>query len=354
MNIQQVIDKLKNDKENNIPDRFPCRAIMVKNISQYIELIDKLRQIPNVESVSSELIFRGDDVFPNYEALIDFLNKNNDKWLILTGVSEYLRLFSKNEAQKSRFGKLWLKTFPADTTKGRIIIPLLDCAPYWYDKELHLMRDLRVKECYFDCAENEAQEKLKLTVFSGEFQDNKDSLAKSSRRVLVGLKAFYDYWSNPAANIKELALITGRISYVSPQDGDITLRVVKDTLSFLHENMQRAENLTAENCDEAMQKVLFNSALAGKNLDEAILDALNIASFNAKDVCAKWQNLSVTEKRLAGLWLKLHEDDSYLHYIAVGAKMLEHLGVCRIAVFRLFPRRKTHFFKLCLHFGSVC
>lgn len=320
MDIQQVIDKLKNDKENNLPDRFPCRAVMVKNISQYIELIDKLRQIQNVEIVSSELIFRGDDVFPNYEALIGFSNKNNDKWLILTGVSEYLRLFSKNEAKKLRFGKLWLKNFPADTTRGRIIIPLWDCVSYWYDKELRLMNDLRVKECYFDCTENAVSENFKMTVFSGEFQDHKDSLAKINRLVLVGMKAFYDYWANPAVNIKELALITDRIDSVSPQDGGITVRVVKDTLSFLRENILGAENLTTENCDEAMQKVLFNSALVGKNLDEAILDALNIASFNAKDVCAKWQSMSVTEKKLAMFWLKLHKDESYLHYIATGAK----------------------------------
>lgn len=35
MTISQVIDKLNKEKQEGIPSRFPCRAIMVKNVKQY-------------------------------------------------------------------------------------------------------------------------------------------------------------------------------------------------------------------------------------------------------------------------------------------------------------------------------
>lgn len=44
MTISQVIDKLNKEKQEGIPSRFPCRAIMVKNVQQYCELLSELQK----------------------------------------------------------------------------------------------------------------------------------------------------------------------------------------------------------------------------------------------------------------------------------------------------------------------
>lgn len=108
MTVDQVIDTLKLEKQQRVPSRFPCRAIMVGNIAEYCDLLEKLKTIPNVEVVPSDVLFSSADVLPAYDSLMDFQYK--DKWLILPGVSEYLRLFpevrpSVNALQSS--GAIW-------------------------------------------------------------------------------------------------------------------------------------------------------------------------------------------------------------------------------------------------------
>ena len=105
MTVDQVIDTLKLEKQQRVPSRFPCRAIMVGNIAEYCDLLEKLKTIPNVEVVPSDVLFSSADVLPAYDSLMD--SQYKDKWLILPGVSEYLRLFSRGETQRQRFTKLW-------------------------------------------------------------------------------------------------------------------------------------------------------------------------------------------------------------------------------------------------------
>ena len=53
MTVDQVIDTLKLEKQQRVPSRFPCRAIMVGNIAEYCDLLEKLKTIPNVEVVQN-------------------------------------------------------------------------------------------------------------------------------------------------------------------------------------------------------------------------------------------------------------------------------------------------------------
>lgn len=57
MTVDQVIDTLKLEKQQRVPSRFPCRAIMVGNIAEYCDLLEKLKTIPNVEVVPSDVLF---------------------------------------------------------------------------------------------------------------------------------------------------------------------------------------------------------------------------------------------------------------------------------------------------------
>lgn len=71
MTVDQVIDTLKLEKQQRVPSRFPCRAIMVGNIAEYCDLLEKLKTIPNVEVVPSDVLFSSADVLPAYDSLMD-------------------------------------------------------------------------------------------------------------------------------------------------------------------------------------------------------------------------------------------------------------------------------------------
>ena len=100
MTMDQAIEQLKDEQQKKLQHRFSCRAIMVRNISDYCELLKELRLMNGVEFVPSSVLFSGSDVMPRYENLT--APQYEGKWLVLTGVSEYLRLFCKNEAETQR------------------------------------------------------------------------------------------------------------------------------------------------------------------------------------------------------------------------------------------------------------
>ena len=86
MTIQSVVEGFQKEKQENVKSRFPCRAIMVKNVAQYCELLSELKKISDIRMVHSSELFSNVDVMPRYENLKSA--KYQNEWLILTGVSE--------------------------------------------------------------------------------------------------------------------------------------------------------------------------------------------------------------------------------------------------------------------------
>ena len=338
MTIDQIISELVREKQNGITSRFPCRAIMVKNIEQYRELLSKLNKIPDISVVSSEDLFSSADVMPRYENLKD--SKYRDRWLILPGVSEYLRLFSKSEADTQRFAKLWSSQVPA-TNKGRIIIPLWGSEAQWHDKALHLCEDIRQEEFYIDCVdENADEQQVNLVVLSGEFEQYIFQLSTQNGHMCIGLREWYEYWAEPLGIREDQILLTKRYASIQPTAGNITIRVIKDSFTFIRESLAGAHILTEENCPKQAQSLLFDLALHGGTLDKAILAALNFASFSDVDIMSKWKAMAVGEKQLVVLWVKQHQDDTYLcHCVLASSALSEIEGHVLHDIFALYNSR---------------
>lgn len=93
MTINEVVSVLQKEKLNNLPSRFPCRAIMVKTVEQYCQLLSELKKISDIRVVKSSEIFSSADVMPQYSNLTSATY--HDDWVILTGVSEYLSSLKK-------------------------------------------------------------------------------------------------------------------------------------------------------------------------------------------------------------------------------------------------------------------
>lgn len=314
MTIDQVYNKFNAERTTAelSPCRIPVRVIMVSNVKRYRELVNKLRQIPDVSLVSASELFSAPDIMPRYENLNNTVYQS--KWVILTGVSEYLRLFSHNEADTARLKKLISHQVPVSSI-GRIIIPLWGCEALWQDSTLRLMSDERMKDYYFDCtSDSDEEQKLTITVFSAQFREFKEKLIKPNIPLFDNLQEWYEFWSNGEANITEYILISGRSHLIQPTNGTITVHVVQDTLSFIQENLGGGEVLNAENCPIEVQNEFFEQALYHKSLDEAILSCLNISGFQALDIMGKWSTLSDDRKELVRLWYRLHPNNTYLSH----------------------------------------
>lgn len=309
MAIQEVVRSLQLEKRQGVESRFPCRAIMVKTIDQYCTLLEELKKISECEVVPTEVLFSSYDVMPDYEQLKD--PEYRDKWIILTGVSEYLRLFSKSEAENGRFASLWHHQVSSES-KGRILIPLWGCWVQWNDTSLNLTSDIRQDDFFMDCTDNDDEPEMDLLVLSGRLESHVSKLEAQQRMLFVGLKEWFGYWENPKRNKTEFLLVTKRSQRVIPAGGSISVRVNNDMLSLIRENLSGAEILDTGNCTEEMQHELIDYALDGSTLDEALLVILNLSRFSGKDIMGKWWTLSDAHKRFVALWLKLHPDNTYL------------------------------------------
>ena len=257
MTVQEVLEKLKNEKQQQVPARFHCRAIMVDDIHQYKELLMLLKSLPDTKVVSIDILFSGDDVMPNYEKLVS--DEYQNEWLILPGVSEYLRLFHTSEESAQRFGSLWHHQFDASST-GRILVPLWGCKSLWYDSSLHLNDDKRQVEDCFDCSSvTETVQQLRIQVLSNIFEQYVDQLALKGRTIFHGLREWYESWYNPKDDLVDQLLLTNRYKSVKPTEGVVSVRVIRDTLTFLQEKFQAVEQLTNDNCPFEAQKCLFKA-----------------------------------------------------------------------------------------------
>lgn len=321
MIIKETISELKKERENNLPSRFQCRAIMVKTIKQYCLLLCELKKICD-KVITADEIFLSKDVMPGYLNLS--APSYQDKWVILTGVSEYLRLFSKKEATDKRFTGLWFKQAPANSP-GRIIIPLWGCEPQWFDHAINLNSDPRQTDFYYDCTDDEQQnqnqdqdqdqeQEMNLLVLADVFEKHISEFKKDNNRLFVGLKQFFEYWQNPNESNTQFVLATKHFNSVASTLGTINVRVCSDFLSFIQKEMSGSEYLTHDNCTEEMQLELFKYALQGECLDDSLLKILNVASFSGIDIMTKWNNLSIGHKKFVKLWFQIHPDNSYLSY----------------------------------------
>ena len=327
MTIKKLVAMFQKEKQEEVPSRFPCRAVMVRNVEEYCALLYELKKINDIRVVQTSELFSNIDVMPRYSNLM--VSKYQDEWLILTGVSEYLRLFSKKEEEDGRFASLWGYQAPA-SSKGRIIIPLWGCEAQWFDSKLKLNRDLRQQEFFFDCSSHEAvDQKMNLLILSGAFEQYVAKLDAIQGDLKIGLQDWFDYWTAPSPESTNFVLLTKRCNTIKPiDDGTISIRVITDTFSFVREHMEGAEILANFGYTEDMLDELLDYALKGKNLDQALLSILNVATFSGVDIMGKWKTMSMNHKRFVSLWFSLHQDGSYTCHCFNQAKGVSDIENC--------------------------
>ena len=323
MNVDQVINKLIVEKQNNLASRFPCRAIMVRNIKDYCDLLEKLRSIPGIEFVTSDALFSGVDVLPRYENITS--SEYRSKWYVLPGVSEYLRLFCNNEATTRRFTKLWKYQAPSSSV-SRIIIPLWGCQSQWFDKALHFTDDIRQQDYFFNCTDTyDTDQRMRLIVLAESLKDNMGCFNTKTDQKIDRLKAWYEYWSNPDPDVTDFTLITARINAIQPSDGNITVQVMRNKLSFIKSVLAGGKKLSEDICPEEAQDCLLEYSSRDQSVEQAILSSLNIKAFQATDVMSRWEILSIGQKQLVRLWYYLNPDESYLSQCFHNTKSQTHV-----------------------------
>lgn len=308
MKLYDCIDSLKEEKTRKADCRFPCRVILLHTREDYRAAISSLKMLCD-RTVTPEELFAGADLMPGYDKLINQLKPG--EWLLLPGVSEYLRLFYKSEKVSGRFAKLW-HSIVDSTNTSRIIIPLWNCDALWHDNALGFQTDQRQDDYIFDVDNYPSSpEKMNILVFSSVFEEYIGTLS-GKFSLIVGLREWYERISDEEKPFEDYCLLTKQVRTITSVAGDITIRVINDTFGFIRENLQDGHRLTEEYCVNGVLDELFEESLTNISVNEAILHRLNVLSFDSVSITSDWVGMPESKRQLIKLWYHLNPDESYL------------------------------------------
>lgn len=308
MQIKECISQLLDEKQKKLSCRFPCRAILVNSRQDYRQLMNELAAVCD-RTANADDLMPGVDVMPQYDLLLEKVK--SDEWLLLPGVSEYLRLFRKSELRSERFRKLWHSILDAED-KRRIIIPLWNCEAIWNDPAMGFCADVRQDNYVFHIDELEdAVEKMDVLVFSASFEEYIGQLNRKFS-LMFGLREWYEHLCDSDGMPESYCLLTKQVRSIEPVVGDVTIRLIKDTYSFVRENLNNGAKLTQADCSDEMLRVLMPEAIKGISLDKAILNCFNTVRFDGISVMNDWAKMNAGQRELLRLWYRLNPDSSYL------------------------------------------
>lgn len=308
MKLFECINSLQKERKQKIPCRFPCRGILLHSREDYQSAIVELKSLCD-RTVSPEELFSGADLMPAYDKILDVTKPG--EWLLLPGISEYLRLFYKSEQKSGRLAKLWHSIVDASNT-GRVIIPLWNCDALWHDNSLGFQTDKR-QEDYIYNIDNDAPapEKMNILVFSSAFEEYISQIS-GKFSLIVGLQKWYERMLEDTTPFEDYCLLTKQTRSITPVAGDITIRLIRDTFTFVRENLQNGHILKEADCQGGILDELFEESLKNVSVNEAILHRFNVLFFDSDSIMSKWNCMSDSKKQLIKLWYHLNPDSSYL------------------------------------------
>lgn len=308
MKLFECINSLKEEKTQKMACRFPCRVILLHSREDYLSAVLSLKTLCD-RTVSPEELFSGADLMPTYDKVLDVAEPG--EWLLLPGVSEYLRLFYKSEQKSGRLAKLWHSIVDASNT-GRVIIPLWNCDALWHDNSLGFRMDERQEDYVYNIGNDDLMpEKMSILVFSSVFEEYISQLS-GKFSLIVGLREWYERMIEDTKPFQDYCLLTKQTRFITPVDGDITIRVISDTFTFVRENLQGGHVLKEADCQDDILNELFEESLKNMSVNDAILHRFNVLSFDENSIISKWNGISDSKKQLIKLWYRLNPDSTYL------------------------------------------
>lgn len=310
MELFECLRMLKEEKMGKTECRFPCRVLLLHSREDYLSALSSLRTLCD-RTISPDELFTGADVMPAYHKVLQTIQPG--EWVLLPGVSDYLRLFHKCEQQSGRFTKLWHSIVDATNT-SRVILPLWNCDALWYDASLGFQSDIRQNDYVFSIdstVDEQEAEKMYIRVFSAAFEGYIHQLG-SKFSLIIGLREWYERMASDNPPFSGYCLLTRQTDSITPVTGAITIQLIHDAFAFVRENLQDGHVLQEADCTAEVLEELFAESLQNPSVHDAILHIFNLQTFDSDPILARWNTLPTGQKQLVKLWYHLYPDDSYL------------------------------------------
>jgi hypothetical protein len=303
LTVKQITERIEIQKATE--DRWPTRLIFAHTLDSYKELVAALRNVCDVSvSLADEKFTTGDDILPNFNRLTKFFGEHEGKAILVTDISEYLRIcISKETSNDGGFKGIWERV-GAVTSKTKIIIPLFNCETL-FDRVIPTINE-RQADNIWSLARQSGNAEFSLSLYSPDFENSLTADATGFRNWLLSWSYF---WTEKTA----CSVVTKLNRYAEEQYGDVSLKIVNDPFLYATELASDGYHLKKEWFDDWV--FIAGKLNQGEAFAELIKRELRITDFDFLMLASRWHSLSEIERQYIWIWYRLYPYESYADYV---------------------------------------
>jgi len=311
VNDNELFRFIQNDTENT---RFTSRIIFVDNLDKYNSIVNGLcSKADMVVHLSDTDICRGADTIPDFCVVREKLDNLKDKFVVVPGIGEYLRLGERVE--KSTADLYSIINRHVHST-GRVWFPVFSAKNLFVDIVGELNPERFTDYIFeYDCEPTN----FEVTVFSKAFENENNTFDAH------GIRAWLSMWDSQCVK-SAMSFTTKNAKSIRPQNGRYSLSVVNDPFDYIKNSVGTTNSRLKKELgtDEQWASLAKFVPLSNNRLDTLINSALNQISFDPYSVLRNW---NTANKWLFSLWYKLglNLESDYISLSVLGAKNIDDL-----------------------------
>ncbi|GHV42557.1 hypothetical protein FACS189490_11790 [Clostridia bacterium] len=334
MTINDAVSRVTDTRQT--PGRFPARVIFVRNFSDYIKLVNELRQVCDV--TLDIAAYTKTDLVPNFSELGKEMATHSGKQILLLSIGEYLRLCIKYElsANGGGFKSIWEEIQPTGLTT-KYIIPMFGCREL-FDQLVPIINE-RQTDFVWEITETNHESEYELTVYAAQEFDG------AVQADANGLKEWFDNWTTFLSDTtrSRFSVLTKRWNNASVSLGNFKVEIVDDAFGYTASLVTDGSRLRKDFGNADFWTEVAKRVRPHEQFSVTIKGILNIGhEFDPVPVLARLNSLTATEQQLFLLWYKLYPNEDYCSSIISRLTTSEEIpSALRDGIFSMSSISKT-------------
>ncbi len=303
--FQEILDFVSEDHDEN---RFVARVFFVNDISMYFDLVKELANKADLTiRLSDDRFCKGEDTVPDLKAVIEVLDNNPDKNILLPHIAEYLRVGEAIERNSLCIHSI-LNRHVHST--ARVWLPIFSAKSLFQSVVGHLDEE-RFTNSVIEIEDSNAEASaFRALAYSSAFAKQKSVVDAK------GLREWLKLWDD--FKIKSgMSFATRQIRQITQSSGEYELSIVQDPYTYLCSMFKEGSSKPEKKIgtDEEWAS-LIPYVKRGDTFEKAILNKLNELSFDPKRILGNWIHNSDNEKWCLFVWYKsgLNISTNYLSF----------------------------------------
>ena len=304
MTLDDILQKA--ETERKIKSRFPVRVIFCDSFIAYKELVSRLKGecdlCWNIGEFCSE---KYPDRYPRFRKLTEKIEANKDKHILLLSVGEYLRMASHIEVRsnsQSQFYSLWSRMESVDSMT-RIFVPIFSAKEY-FNRAVGPL-DERQKDFLWTLEDDDGKS-YSITVYSEKFAQT-----LSEGNFATGVCEWLKDWTQLIEKSPAM-IVTSQIDNWEQTYDKVSIETVRNPYDFLRNLDVAIETVKQETSPDDFWADLAVRTSKTKSINNAILEVLNLKSFDSIAIVSQWDFLDEFSQWTVWLWYQLNSSDEYV------------------------------------------